>query len=87
KGVLAGVPASRLWPTDKAEKDLIIVANTEVNTDEDRAAFVAALTEALAGWFRDAPPRPPRHPSCASALRAGLWLISVATRATSSSSG
>ncbi|MBN8942609.1 MAG: aminomethyl-transferring glycine dehydrogenase subunit GcvPA [Rhizobiales bacterium] len=48
KGVLAGVPASRLWPTDKAEKDLIIVANTEVNTDDDRAAFVAALTEALA---------------------------------------
>lgn len=42
-GVLAGVPAARLWPKDKALKDVILVANTEVNTDDDRAAFVAAL--------------------------------------------
>ena len=27
--------------------DLIIVANTEVNTDDDRATFVAALKEVL----------------------------------------
>jgi glycine dehydrogenase subunit 1 len=27
--------------------DLIIVASTEVNTDEDRAAFAAALKEVL----------------------------------------
>jgi glycine dehydrogenase subunit 1 len=42
KGVLAGVPYSRLNPGAGLD-DLLIVANTEVNTDEDRAAFVAAL--------------------------------------------
>lgn len=47
KGVLGGVPVSRLLP-DAALDDLLIVANTEVNTDEDRAAFVAALAEVLA---------------------------------------
>jgi glycine dehydrogenase subunit 1 len=47
KGVLAGVPASRLWPKDKALKGVILVANTEVNTDEDRAAFVAALESSI----------------------------------------
>jgi glycine dehydrogenase subunit 1 len=48
KGVLAGVPASRFWPGVKAVENLLIVANTEVNTDDDRAAFVAALSGALA---------------------------------------
>ena len=43
KGVLAGVPGSRLWPKTKGVADVILVANTEVNTDDDRAAFVAAL--------------------------------------------
>ncbi len=46
-GVLGGVPASRLLPADAALRDLLIVANTEVNTDEDRAAFVDALRAAL----------------------------------------
>jgi glycine dehydrogenase subunit 1 len=46
KGVLAGVPASRLVP-DAGLDDLLIIANTEVNTDQDRAAFVAALKGAL----------------------------------------
>lgn len=46
KGVLAGVPVSRLLPGAGLD-DLLIVANTEVNTDEDRAAFVAALAEVL----------------------------------------
>lgn len=46
KGVLAGVPVSRLLP-DAGLDDLLIVANTEVNTDEDRAAFVAALKGVL----------------------------------------
>ncbi|MGO4704713.1 aminomethyl-transferring glycine dehydrogenase subunit GcvPA [Microvirga sp. 2MCAF38] len=46
KGVLAGVPVSRLLP--KAGLDnLLLVASTEVNTDEDRAALVAALKEVL----------------------------------------
>jgi glycine dehydrogenase subunit 1 len=43
KGVLAGVPVSRLLPGDKSVANLLIVANTEVNTDADRAAFVKAL--------------------------------------------
>jgi glycine dehydrogenase subunit 1 len=46
-GVLGGVPVSRLLPHDGSLANLIIVANTEVNTDEDRAAFVSALKGAL----------------------------------------
>lgn len=46
KGILAGVPVSRLLPGAGLD-DLLIVANTEVNTDDDRAAFVAALAEVL----------------------------------------
>jgi glycine dehydrogenase subunit 1 len=45
-GVLAGVPASRLWPRENLD-DLILVASTEVNTDADRAAFAVALEGAL----------------------------------------
>jgi glycine dehydrogenase subunit 1 len=47
KGVLGGVPASRLWPGNPDMTDLIIVASTEVNTDEDRAAYAKALKEVL----------------------------------------
>jgi glycine dehydrogenase subunit 1 len=47
QGVLAGVPVSRLIPGDPAMAGLLLVASTEVNTDADRAAFVAALTAAL----------------------------------------
>lgn len=43
KGILAGVPASRLGLGD----DLLIVAATETNTDDDIAAFAAALKEIL----------------------------------------
>jgi glycine dehydrogenase subunit 1 len=46
QGVLAGVPVSRLLPGVGLD-DLVLVASTEVNTDEDRAALVAALQEAL----------------------------------------
>ena len=46
RGVLGGVPASRLLPGAGLD-DLIIVATTEVNTDEDRAAFVEALKSSL----------------------------------------
>jgi glycine dehydrogenase subunit 1 len=46
KQVLAGVPVSRLLPGAGLD-DLLIVANTEINTDQDRAAFVAALKGAL----------------------------------------
>ena len=47
KGVLGGVPASRLEPGKPELADLIIVASTEVNTDEDRAAYAKALREML----------------------------------------
>jgi len=46
--VLGGVPAARLDPGRPELKDLIIVASTEVNTDEDRAAYAAALAKVLA---------------------------------------
>jgi glycine dehydrogenase subunit 1 len=47
KGVLGGVPASRLEPHRPELRDLIIVAATEVNTADDRAAYAAALAEVL----------------------------------------
>ncbi len=46
KGILGGVPVSRLLPKAGLD-DLLLVASTEVNTNEDRAAFVAALAEVL----------------------------------------
>jgi glycine dehydrogenase subunit 1 len=46
KGVLGGVPFSRLAP-EAGLDDLILVASTEVNSDDDRAAFVAALSAIL----------------------------------------
>ena len=46
KGVLGGVPVSRLLP-DWGLDDLILAASTEVNTEADRAAFAEALQGAL----------------------------------------
>jgi glycine dehydrogenase subunit 1 len=46
RGVLAGVPVSRLLP-DAGLDDLLLVATTETNTREDRDAFVAVLEGAL----------------------------------------
>ncbi|KPP83206.1 MAG: glycine dehydrogenase subunit 1 GcvPA [Oceanicaulis sp. HLUCCA04] len=46
KGVLAGVPASRLWPGGGLD-DRLIIAATETNTDADIAAFVKGLKEVL----------------------------------------
>ena len=46
RGVLAGVPASRLWPSAGLD-NLLIVAVTELNTDEDAAALIAGLREVL----------------------------------------
>jgi glycine dehydrogenase subunit 1 len=48
RGILGGVPVSRLDPAWPELRDLIIVASTEVNTDEDRAAYAKALREVLA---------------------------------------
>ena len=47
KGVLGGVPVSRLEPDAPDLADLILVASTEINTDDDRAAYAAALKEIL----------------------------------------
>ena len=47
KGVLGGVPVSRLEPDKPDLADLILVASTEINTDDDRAAYAAALKEVL----------------------------------------
>jgi glycine dehydrogenase subunit 1 len=46
-GILAGVPVSRFYPADKAAADLLIVAATETNTDDDIEAFAVKLEEAL----------------------------------------
>lgn len=46
QGVLAGVPVSRLLPGAGLD-DLLLVASTEINTDEDRSAFLAALDKGL----------------------------------------
>jgi glycine dehydrogenase subunit 1 len=47
KDIVAGVPASRLMPRDTQARDLLIVAATETNTDEDCDAFAKALAEVL----------------------------------------
>jgi glycine cleavage system P protein (glycine dehydrogenase) subunit 1 len=48
RGVLAGLPVSRLESTRPDLDDLIIVACTEINTDADRATYVRLLREVLA---------------------------------------
>ena len=48
RGILGGVPVCRLEPGRPELADLILVASTEINTDEDRAAYAAALEEVLA---------------------------------------
>jgi glycine dehydrogenase subunit 1 len=47
KSVFGGVPVSRLVPDQPELARLIVVASTEVNSDADRAAYVAALKEVL----------------------------------------
>jgi glycine dehydrogenase subunit 1 len=46
RGIIAGCPVSRLAPKAGLD-DLLIVASTEINTPEDRAAFADALRAAL----------------------------------------
>jgi glycine dehydrogenase subunit 1 len=46
-GILGGVPASRFYPRDKSVADLLIVAATETNTDEDIEKFATTLEGAL----------------------------------------
>jgi glycine dehydrogenase subunit 1 len=47
RGVIGGLAASRLLP-DASLDDLMIVANTETNSQTDRAAFATALAQVLA---------------------------------------
>ena len=46
RGVVGGLPVSRLLPGAGLD-DLIVVASTEVNLDEDRAAYAQALAQCL----------------------------------------
>ncbi|MFC0217867.1 aminomethyl-transferring glycine dehydrogenase subunit GcvPA [Pseudochelatococcus lubricantis] len=46
RGILAGVPVSRLLP-DAGLDDLLLVASTELNTADDRAALADGLREVL----------------------------------------
>ena len=47
RGVLAGVPGSRLWPDDPGMADLLIVAATETNTEAEMDRFATLLEEML----------------------------------------
>jgi glycine dehydrogenase subunit 1 len=47
RNILGGVPVSRLEPKRKDLENLLLVASTEMNTDEDRAVFAKALREVL----------------------------------------
>jgi glycine dehydrogenase subunit 1 len=47
RGIVAGIPASRLLPNLAAAKDLLIVAATETNSDEDCDALAHDLAEVL----------------------------------------
>jgi glycine dehydrogenase subunit 1 len=46
RGIIAGCPVSRLAPQAGLD-DLLIVASTEINTEDDRAAFANALASLL----------------------------------------
>jgi glycine dehydrogenase subunit 1 len=48
RGILGGVPVSRLEPTDPSVANLIVLAATELTTDSDISALCAALAEELA---------------------------------------
>jgi glycine dehydrogenase subunit 1 len=47
KKIIAGVPASRLWPHERDVRDLLIIAATETVSDEDCDALVKSLQEVL----------------------------------------
>ena len=47
KGILAGIPGSRLWPGNPDTENLLIVATTECTSSADIDQFSTALREAL----------------------------------------
>ena len=46
RGVIGGLPVSRLLP-EAGLDDCIVVASTETNSDDDRAAYARALADCL----------------------------------------
>lgn len=48
KHILAGVPVSRLEPDRPELENLLLVAATEINTEDDRTQLITALKEVLA---------------------------------------
>ncbi|MFO1184330.1 MAG: aminomethyl-transferring glycine dehydrogenase subunit GcvPA [Bauldia sp.] len=61
RGILAGVPVSRLEPGRPDLADLILVASTEVNSDDDRVVYAEALREVVAPRGKAAAkPTPPQ---------------------------
>jgi len=47
EGILAGVPGARLWPGEAALDDVLIVAATELNTEDEMDRLANALAAAL----------------------------------------
>jgi glycine dehydrogenase subunit 1 len=47
KNIIGGVPVVRLLPDDKTHKNQVIIAATEMNTDEDINKYAQALAEVL----------------------------------------
>jgi glycine dehydrogenase subunit 1 len=47
RGILAGVPVSRFYPERNDVADLLLVATTELNTDEDMDRLDEGLREVL----------------------------------------
>ena len=47
KRILGGVPVSRLYPDESSLANLLLVAATETVSDDDIAAYEAALKEVL----------------------------------------
>lgn len=47
KGILAGVPGGRLWPHDAALENVLIVAATELTTDDHIAQLSAGLAKII----------------------------------------
>jgi glycine dehydrogenase subunit 1 len=45
KGVLAGVPISRLVNQDDSFSNLLLVASSEMNSDSDREVFIKLAKE------------------------------------------
>ena len=50
KGVLAGIPVSRLINNNKELDNFIVVASTETNTEDDMNSYIEVAKEVL--WWK-----------------------------------